>query len=711
MKEKILELMNTLTYVPKTVNELSVILGADSVDLKLAIDELERNYIIKQTKKKKYDLLKKFNLYIGVIDVKEKGFGFIRCEDFTEDFFVPKEFIAGSMDKDKVMFSITSAADDTDLKKEAVVIEVIERRLKHVTGKIAPSRKGNKRFEPDDKKLTMIFDVTDFGISVVGDVVDFEIDEYVNGALVRGRINYIIGNINDVGIDIKTVAYKFGFHQEFSKEVMEEVKAINIDYDYELKRRRIITGNIITIDGEDAKDLDDAVSLKMLDNGNYELGVYIADVSYYVTEKSKLDESTFDRGTSVYLADRVIPMLPHKLSNDLCSLNVDENKLIIGCMMEINKYGSVVNHDIFEGVIKTKHRMTYTNVNLMLEAKDQKVIDEYSDIYPDLVKMLELSHILRAMRFRRGALDFDIPESRIVVDEKGKPIDVVLRTRGVGEKLIEEFMLIANETIAQTIENMKLPFIYRVHDEPNTLKLTKFNNVAKSIGYKLNIKKNKVSPQALQKLLESITEEDKGLSTLLLRMMAKAKYSEKNIGHYGLASSSYTHFTSPIRRYPDLIVHRYLRKFLFNGEVSVREQDNALAKIVVAAAHSSKKERDAIDCEYEVNDMKKAEYMENHVGEIYEATISSVTNFGLFAALDNTIEGLIHISELSEYYVYDENRMALIGRNNEYRMGDKIQIVVKKASKELRQIDFNVVRGEKSGKRDKGYRPKQKGKS
>ncbi len=710
MKDLILDLMNNSDYTPKTLEELVIILGTKKEVLEIVLKEMEEEFLIKQSKKKKYNLLKAFNLFIGTIDVKEKGFGFISSEDFSEDFYVPKEFIGGSMNKDTVLFSITNTDDDPSFRKEAAVVEVVKRHLKNVTGQIVESKKGNKKFEPNDKKLDIFFDCLDFGISVIGDVVDFEIEEYVNGALVRGKVKYIIGNINDVGIDIKTVAYKYGFHQEFDNEVMEEVKNLNISVEEELRKRRFVDGNIITIDGEDAKDLDDAVRIKKLENGNYELGVFIADVSYYVTEGSKLDQEAFTRGTSCYLADRVIPMLPHKLSNDLCSLNPNENKLVMACVMEINKYGEVVSHDIFEGVISTKYRMTYTNVNKILEDEDKEIIEKYNDIYSDVLNMYDLSIILKQMRTERGALDFDIPESRIIVDEEGKPIDVQLRTRGVGEKIIEEFMLIANETVSSTIENLHLPFIYRIHDEPNTFKLNKFNMIAKAIGYKVNIKKNKVTSRSLQSLLRRISDEDKGLETLLLRMMAKAKYSEKNIGHYGLASLSYTHFTSPIRRYPDLIVHRYLRKYLFQGKVSVREQDEALSKIIKAAAHSSKKERDAIDCEYEVNDMKKAEFMENHIGEEFNAKITSVTNFGLFASLDNTVEGLIHISDLKGYFVFEESKMSLISKDNSYRLGDVVKVRVKKASKELRQIDFDILRGDGDGKGNKDDRKKQKGK-
>lgn len=712
MREKILELMNTKGYSAKTLEELSEILNCNITELKMTLDELEKEYVIKQTKKKKYDLLKRFNLHVGTIEIKEKGFGFITCEEFPEDLFVSKDYIGGSMNKDRVLFSVISGDEIIGARKEAMVIEVIERHLKNVIGRIEAGKGNKKVFVPDDKKLELNFDVVDFGISVIGDVVDFEIEQYVNAYLVRGHIKEVIGNINDVGIDIKAVAYRYGFESEFPKTVMDEVASLKIDIEEEKKRRRFVTGNIITIDGEDAKDLDDAVSVRKLENGNYELGVYIADVSYYVREDSELDKEAFLRGTSVYLADRVIPMLPHKLSNDLCSLNPNEEKLVMCCVMEINEFGEVVNHDIFEGIIKTKYRMTYTSVNKIIEDEDQEEIEKYKDIYEDIMNMYELSLILRDERHIRGSLDFDIPESKIIVNEKGEPIDVVLRTRGAGEKLIEDFMLTANETVASTIFNLNLPFVYRVHDEPNYLKLQKFNTVVKSMGYRLSMKKNsRVSPVALQHLLENIREEDKGLSTLLLRMMAKAKYSERNIGHYGLASDCYTHFTSPIRRYPDLIVHRYLRQYLFEGRVSEKYQDLAYSKIVVAANHSSKKERDAIDCEYEVSDMKKAEYMQKHIGETYEATITSVTNFGLFAALDNTIEGFIHISTLPGYYVYNENRMSLVGPNKEYRLGDRITVRVKKASKELRQVDFAVVGGERFGKRDKDHHKKQKGKS
>ena len=709
MKERIIKIMEEKSYIPRTLSELAEILNVSELDLEKELQILVDEYVVRVTKKKKYDLLKKFNLHIGTIDIKEKGFGFIKSDDFAEEFYVSKDFIGDSMDRDKVLFSITSDNDAEGYKKEAAVVEVIERGLKLVLGKII-NKKGKKTFIANDKKLDLIFKVNDFGIAVIDDVVVFEIKEYVNGKLVRGRIKEILGNINDVGIDIKSIAYKYEFSNEFPEAVIDELKTFSDDISSEAKKRRRVTGKVITIDSESAKDLDNAVGIRKLDNGNYELGVYIADVSYYVRKGHPLDNEAFNRGTSVYLTNYVIPMLPHKLSNDLCSLNPGVDRLIMGCLMEINPDGKVVNSEIFEGVIKTTYRMTYTAVNSILD-NDKKVIEEFAEIAPDVKLMAHLAEILRKMRVRRGALDFDIPESKIIVNEVGKPIDIVPEVRGLGEKLIEEFMLIANETVAQTIENLHLPFIYRVHDEPNTFKLSKFSNVVRSLGYKLSIRKERVTPQALQDVLSDIREEDDGLRTLLLRMMAKAKYSEKNIGHYGLASVSYTHFTSPIRRYPDLIVHRLLRKYLIKNEVSVEDQEEVLDRITYIAAHSSKKERDAIECEYEVNDMKKAEYMEDYIGQEFMAKITSVTNFGLFASLENTVEGLIHISSLDGYYVYEELKMSLVSRNNAYRLGDIIKIRVKNASKETRQIDFEIVEDSRSEGRKKDNRKKQKSKS
>ncbi len=664
-------------------------LSYSTQEIEEIVHQMIASYLLHESRNHHIDLLSRAGLFIGKITIKERGFGFIQTQDM-EEYYVAKEDTHSAMDQDKVLFrKLHSCVYEG--KTEAVVIKVIERNLKQVVGKVI-EQDGKKIFSPKDSSLKIHLEVTDFGLSVVDDIVLVKIDEYIHDDCALAHVQKIIGNQNDVGIDVSTIAIEYGFVQEFSQKVMEDVEEVTKDYllhlDDEIKRRTHVKRKIITIDGSDAKDLDDAVSIEKLDNGNYLLGVYIADVSYFVKEDSPLDQEAYERGTSVYLTDRVIPMLPHKLSNDLCSLNEKTPKLVIACEMEIDHEGKVVSSNIFEGWIETLHRMTYDQVNLILEGHhDQK----YQDIEQELYMMQELSHILNQMRYKRGSLEFNIPEAKIIVDEKGKPIDILLRTRKEGEKLIEEFMLIANETVATYITQMDLPMIYRIHDVPSSEKLKQFQRIIKNTNYSFKVHGNKVTPKSLQKLLEQV---DFGLSTMLLRMMAKAKYSYENIGHYGLASSCYTHFTSPIRRYPDLIVHRLLRSYLFLGQVSVEDQMSRLQMIMNASVQSSKKERDAISCEYEVNDMKMAEYMENHIGEIFEGTISSITKFGMFVMLPNTIEGLVHISDLKDdYYQYYDQLMALIGVHSHktYRIGDKVKVQVTHADRKKQEIDFIIA--------------------
>lgn len=695
LKNKIIEIFEDASFAPYTIEELQDIIGCEKEILEEVLEQLKEEYIIHETKKHRYGLLETFGLYIGTIDIKEKGFGFIACDKFENEFFVPKNDVNHALNKDTVIFRITN--NHTGEKDEACVVKIIKRNMIHVVGTIT-SYYFKKEFVPIDSKMNIYFEITDYGLSVENDVVKVKIDNYIDDTHVKCHVIEILGNKNDVGIDIKAIASKYDFYQEFDKETIECLQDVVEEY-YEngyikeLERRPKINKKIITIDGDDAKDLDDAISLEVLDNGNYLLGVYIADVSYFVKEDSSLDKEALYRGTSVYLVDRVIPMLPKKLSNDLCSLNPKTPKLVMACIMEINQFGEVVDYEIKEAVIESQYRMTYNNVNKILSA-DIELQEKYSDIVDDINNMNELSHILNDMRCRRGSLNFDIPEAKVIVDEEGNVIDVVLRERLEAEKLIEEFMLIANETVANCINQLELPFIYRVHDVPKHDKLKRFNRILNNTSYKLNIKKNqKITPKVLQRLLDEVNEKDYALSTMLLRLMAKAKYDVYNIGHYGLASECYTHFTSPIRRYPDLLVHRLLKKYLVRGEVSVEDQSEMFSMISIRAEQSSKRERDAIECEYEVNDMKKAEYMQNHIGEEFEGTISSVTNFGLFVTLPNTIEGLVRVGSIKDdYYEYHDNLMALIGRNNKkmYRLGDKIKIKVLAASKEKKEIDFVI---------------------
>lgn len=693
LKNNLIEIFEDSSFAPYTFEELQTISNIEKEILTQLLHELKEENIVYETKKHRFGLLKQFGLYIGTIDVKEKGYGFIASPSFEKELFVPKININGALNKDKVMFKVTNT--NTEESDEATIVKIIERDLKYIVGEIK-SYYYRKVFEPLDKKYNLYFEITDYNLSVEGDIVKVVIDEFISEDHVQGRVTEIIGNKNDVGVDIKAIAIKYDFYQEFEEEVMNNLQEVVEKYNdsgfiNEINKREKINKTIITIDGEDAKDLDDAVSIEKLDNGNYLLGVYIADVSYFVTEDSKLDEEALYRGTSVYLVDRVIPMLPHKLSNDLCSLNEKTPKLVMACIMEINSEGIVENYEIKEAVIETKHRMTYTNVNKILNG-DKEIQEQYYDIVNDVFMMNKLSHILSNMRDKNGALNFEIPEARIIVDEKGKPVDIQLRERFDAEKLIEQFMLTANETVASCINQMDLPFIYRVHDEPKQDKLKSFKKLLKNTTYNINIRNNqKVTPKILQGIMNQVN--DYSINTMLLRMMAKAKYDVYNIGHYGLASSCYTHFTSPIRRYPDLLVHRLLKKYLINGEVSVEDQNKNFQMISLRAEQSSKRERDAIECEYEVNDMKMAEYMENHIGETFIGTVSSVTNFGMFVTLDNTIEGLIRLTDMKDdYYDYDNNTLSLLGRHTKqkYQLGDKVKVKCVNASKQKKEIDFIV---------------------
>lgn len=708
MKERLKEYFANENYQPQNFDEIAESLGIEESqkeELKKALDELIDEYEIFLSRKSRYILPKDAKIYKGVISIKNPDYGFITSPDFPEDLYVHKNGMNGALDKDLVAFSIIDfyGHQSDEFKQEAKVIDVIKRNLKVVVGEIK-YKKEKYYIEIDNAQVGKI-KIVDLLDANVGDIVKAEI---INYDKFEAKVIERIGFKNDIGIDILEIAAKFNFPSKFPDEVLEEVNKISEDISSEVKRRRKPTLEaIITIDGDDAKDLDDAVAIKKLDNGNYLLGVYIADVSYYVKENSYIDAEAYQRGTSVYLVNRVIPMLPPRLSNELCSLNPRTKKLAIALEMEINSQGEVVDNELFETVIETKHRMTYKNVNKILDG-NKELIEKYRDIYDDILLMHELQLVLYNMRYNRGALDFDVRESKVIVDEKGKAIDIEVIERGTGERMIEEFMLIANETVASRIYYMEMPFIYRVHDTPSKIKLESFRTISKNLGYKAL--KPKVNAKQLQELLSSIKTEDEYLKTLLLRSMAKAVYSEENIGHYGLASSCYTHFTSPIRRYPDLIVHRLIRKYIFNHEINAEELVNLYNYIRDAALHASKKERDAIECEYEVEDMKKAEYMENFVGEIFEGRVSSVNRFGIFIQLDNSVEGLVHISKIKGRFLYDAKSMSLIGVNGEsFKLGDKVLVQVTKADKVKREIDFKIIEKITSRKtKDESVRDKKK---
>jgi ribonuclease R len=529
----------------------------------------------------------------------------------------------------------------------------------------------------------------------------------------EGEVVAILGHKNDPGVDILSVIHKHGLPTEFPAEVLQQaIEAPDQINESEIANRRDLRNEVIvTIDGADAKDLDDAVQVTRLENGNYKLGVHIADVTYYVTEDSPIDREAEDRATSVYLVDRVIPMIPHRLSNGICSLNPKVDRLTLSCNMEIAPDGQVVNHEIYQSVIKTTERMTYFDVNRILVDKDEETRSRYESLVPMFEMMEELAAILRKKRMERGAIDFDFKESKVLVDEEGHPTDVVLRERSVAEKLIEEFMLAANETVAEHFHWLDVPFIYRIHEDPKEDKLRKFFDFITNFGYLVRGSANGVHPRALQEIIEEVQgkPEEMVVSTVMLRSMQQAKYYPESLGHFGLSTEFYTHFTSPIRRYPDLIVHRLIRTYLIEGKLdqATKEKWNALLPDV--AEHSSNMERRAVEAERETDELKKAEYMEDKVGTEYDGIISSVTNFGMFVELPNTIEGLVHVSYMTDdYYRYEERQLAMIGERtgNVFRIGDEITVRVINVNKDERSIDFEIVGMKGTPRRERPTAPK-----
>ena len=719
LRQDVLDLFTVDGNGPLLIDEIQEALRKKSIDfdpevLGDVVKELLDDYVLYPSKKNRIGLLKHFHLYKGIIRMKKAGFGFFICDDLDEDAYIPIGDTMDSFDGDTVIANVNNEALDGK-RRGGKVIRILKRNSDFIIGTVMKTKNG--LFTIDCETNINVF-VADYKSCVYGDIVKIKLNSKfnTNQGYILGEIVDVIGNVNTPGMDELAIAYKYGFDEKFSEETNEEVNKLVEDYnlnkDCEIARRKQIKSlddrRIITIDGDDAKDLDDAISILKLDNGNYRLGVYIADVSYFVKEGSSLNENALKRATSVYLTDKVLPMLPFKLCNDLCSLNEHEDKLVMALEMEIDKLGEVVDYELSEGVINSTHRMTYNVVNQILDGVN--VDTKFDDIIDDLKLMQELSLILRKEKENRGSLDFDIPEPKILVDENGHPIKIERRERGEGEKIIEDFMIMANETVATIVYNMELPFVYRVHDEPNDIKLEKFNKLLKNTAFKLkNYKASKtsnVTPMMLQRLLNEVNEVDLGLSTMLLRMMAKAEYSTVNIGHFGLASKCYTHFTSPIRRYPDLIVHRLLKKYIINSESffsSRFNEEEELEKLDELAKICSEQERKATDCERDVEDYKMAEYMEDHIGERFEGTISSVTNFGMFVRLPNLIEGLVSMRDMNDdYYVYDEDNMCLIGRSKhkKYKLGSKVTVKCINASKEAKQVDF-IVSSDKINKENK----------
>ncbi|GGE81405.1 ribonuclease R [Priestia taiwanensis] len=715
--DKLLAFMKEEAYKPLTVQELEEAFGIEeAADFKAfvkALITMEDQGLVVRTRSNRYGLPEKMNLLRGKVTGHAKGFAFVVLdEQGAEDIFIPPNELNGALHGDIVLVRVSEESSGS--RREGTIVRIIERGTTEIVGTYSPS-KGFGFVTPDDKRIISdIFIPKKVSMGAVdGHKVVVKITSFPEGRLsAEGEVINILGHKNDPGVDILSVIHKHGLPQAFPVEVLEQANDVpeEINEADIGKRRDLRDQVIVTIDGADAKDLDDAVTVTKLANGNYKLGVHIADVTHYVKEGSSIDVEAADRGTSIYLVDRVIPMIPHRLSNGICSLNPQVNRFTLSCEMEFNPQGEVVSHEIFESIIKTTERMTYTDVNKILEDKDEALMKRYESLVPMFELMAELASVLRNKRMNRGAIDFDFSEAKVIVDEDGKPVDIALRERSVAERLIEEFMLAANETVAEHFHWMNVPFMYRIHEDPKEEKLERFFEFITNFGYVVKGSANDIHPHSLQQVLDMVKgqPEEAVISTVLLRSMRQAKYDAESIGHFGLSTQFYTHFTSPIRRYPDLIVHRLIRTYLIEGKVDEGTKAKWKDKLQQIADHSSSMERRAVDAERETDDLKKAEYMLDKIGEEFEGIISSVTNFGMFVELPNTIEGLVHVSYLTDdYYRYDERQYAMIGERtgNVFRIGDEIKIRVVNVNKDERAIDFEIVGMKGSPRRERRDRP------
>jgi len=663
------------------------------------LEKMEEQGLVIKTKKKKYGTPEVFGMITGKIQSTMKGFAFLIPDDKEQsDVFIAAAELEGAMNGDRVLVKLIQKAEGSR-RSEGTVISITERANTEVVGTFEMSKDFGFVL-PDNRKINMDIYVPaprNMGAKT-GDKVVVKITKWPKGRRnPEGKVIEILGQKGDPGTDILSVIRKFQLPENFPKKVLAEADSVPQDVsEEEIARRKDLRDLVtVTIDGADAKDLDDAISIERMENGNFKLGVHIADVTHYVKEGSALDKEAIKRATSVYLVDRVIPMLPRRLSNGICSLNPQVNRLTMTCMMEIDMNGGVVDHEIFESVIKTNERMIYTDVSDILEKVDRPELKKYDYLYESFKYMEELAKILRKKRERRGAIDFNFPEARIIVDENGKPTEIRRADRRIANRVIEEFMLAANETVAEHMHWMELPFVYRVHDTPDEEKIVAFNKFIHNFGFFVKGAQGEIHPKAVQNLLNKVEgkPEEHIISKMMLRSLKQAKYSPSNDGHFGLAADYYCHFTSPIRRYPDLQIHRIIREMTQNKLFPKRVAQ--LEEIVAyASEQSSEQERIAEKAERETDDIKKCEYMMDYIGEEFEGMISSVTNFGVFIELSNTIEGLTRLKLLDDdYYYYDQENLQLVGERttNTYRIGDKVRVRVERVDVDLREIDFFIL--------------------
>lgn len=703
MREKVLNLLKGI-HEAKELIEINDLLGLRTSDelreLQETLNALVDQYIVFYTKKGKYILLDNCpGIKIGRLSVNKKGFGFVVL-DREDDLYVDARNMNDAIHDDIVLVEVFTSG----VRKEGRVVRIIKRELQNLVGEVLYDEDNKPYIKLDDDKrdITIVLTPDSARDCVEGHKVLVKVIKEINKHKYIADVVKIIGHKNDPGTDILSIAYKHGIFEDFGDDVERELEGIPTEVsEKELVGRRDLTGEVIfTIDGDDTKDIDDAIGIKKLQNGNYKLGVHIADVSNYVKENTALGDAAYERGTSSYLADTVIPMLPHKLSNGICSLNEGVVRLSMSCEMEIDHKGKIVDYDIFPSYIKSRKKMTYKKVNDVIVRGI--VAPDYEEFKDDLLMMNELHQILRKEKNGRGYINFDLDEAKIVQDENGKAIDVVKRVREEGEMLIEDFMIAANETVATHIFNMQLPFIYRVHDKPKPEKVNDFMTMVKILGYKIKGNVNDLTPKSMQNILDQLKDkkEFEILSSLLLRSMRKAEYSKENIGHFGLASKSYTHFTSPIRRYPDLVVHRLLKTYLIDQDMSMTTIQTLENNLVIVAQHSSDREVAAVNAERDVFDMKVAEYMMDHVGEEFDGVIDTITNFGFFVQLPNLVDGLVHVQTLKgDYFKYVPDLLCMIGKSTKktYRLGDKVRVKCVGAYKETSMVDFEIVEVDKDG--------------
>lgn len=696
-KKMIYEFMCSDLYVPMKIKELAILLDVpreERAELEKVLHELMMEGRIEVSKRGKYSRTEgKF--LTGTFIGNARGFGFVSVEGETEDIFIPESQINGAMHGDLVQVSLQSAKAAEGKRREGSVEKILQRGVTQVVGTFQK----NKNFGfvvPDNLKLGQdVFVPLERSRGAVdGHKVVVEITDYGNERKKpEGKVIEIIGHVNDPGTDIMSIVKGYELPTEFPQKVLKQAENVGkpVSGADMAGRKDVRDWQMVTIDGEDAKDLDDAITLTK-EGENYRLGVHIADVTNYVQEHSALDVEALERGTSVYLVDRVIPMLPHVLSNGICSLNAGEDRLALSCIMLINPKGAVISHEIAETVVRVDRRMSYTSVRKILKDKDEKEREEYRELVPMFELMEELAAILREKRRRRGSIDFDFPETKIILDKQGRPLEIKPYERNVATRIIEDFMLIANETVAQDYFWQEVPFVYRTHDTPDSEKIRKLGTFINNFGYSIRVGQDEIHPKELQKLLEKVgdTPEEPLISRLTLRSMKQAKYTVENTGHFGLAAQYYCHFTSPIRRYPDLQIHRIIKDTLRGrmNEKRMAHYDKILPEV---AAQSSARERRAEEAERETDKLKKVEYMSEHIGETFEGVISSVTAWGMYVELPNTVEGMIHVDNMTDdYYHFNEETYELTGErtNKVYKLGQTVSVVVADADKFMKTIDF-----------------------